>query len=88
MLARLIVLAVLIAGVAWLIVRVVSVQNTPDKVQITIEKEPIREAGHEVEQGAKQAVDSTGKVLKQAGEKIEGWRHEDKAPAQEPARQR
>ena len=84
MLARLIVLAVLIVGVAWLIVRVVSVQNAPDTVQITIDKQPIREAGQEVEQGAKQAVDSTGKLLKQAGAKIEGWGHEDKAPRKNP----
>jgi hypothetical protein len=100
MLARLIVLVVLIVGIAWLIVRVVSVQNTPDKVQITIDKQPLREAGQKAEQGAKHAVDSTGKVLRQAGEKIEGWRHQEESRAasspepppnqpsgQEPARQ-
>jgi hypothetical protein len=70
-LIRFVVLIALFGGAAWLVARSVSVESTPERVQVTIDRQQLREAGHEVQDLGRKAADKTGQFLKQAGDSLE-----------------
>lgn len=70
---RFLLIVVAIVLVGWLAWRSVSVDSTPDKLQITIDKRELNEAGHVAVEKGRQAVDKAGAALKKTGEKLEHW---------------
>ena len=70
-LLRLLAVVGFVGIVGWLVARTVSVQSTDDTVQITIDKHKLRQAGHDLEAKGRQAADTVGEVLQQAGRKLD-----------------
>lgn len=73
---RLLLLFLLVGIVGWLVVRTVSVETTDEKVQITIDKQKLQQAGHDLEQRGREAADKVGEALQHAGKKLDDERDE------------
>jgi hypothetical protein len=70
-LVRFLVLFVLVAMVGWLVVRSVSVVSTDDKLQITIDKRKLKQAGRDLEVQGREAAGKVGHSLQEAGKRLE-----------------
>jgi hypothetical protein len=79
-LLRLFVLVAFAGVCGWLVYRSVSVESTDEKVQITIDKQKLKEAGRDLEDRGRQAADKVGQALEQAGHKLDA----DDPPRQAP----
>lgn len=64
-LVRFLVLLALVGIVGWLAVRTVSVESTGEKVQITIDKRKLKQAGRELEEQGREAAGKVGKTLQE-----------------------
>jgi hypothetical protein len=60
---------VVVAG--WMLWRSVSVESTPDKIEITLDKRELKEAGRNAAEKGRDAVGEAGKLIKRGGEKLE-----------------
>jgi hypothetical protein len=81
-LGRALLLVVLLAIVAWLIMRTVSVQSTPEKVRITIDKQKLEQAGQEAREEGRKAVQEGGQLLERAGKRLENGKPAPAAPSE------
>jgi hypothetical protein len=70
-LVKFLLLVVLAAMVGRLVVRTVSVESTGEKVSITIDRQRLREAGRDLKEQGREAAQSLGQTLQQAGKKLE-----------------
>jgi len=71
---RLLRLAALVAFVGicgWVVYRSVSVESTEDKLQITIDKQKLKEAGYDLKKEGRKAADKVGEALERAGRKLD-----------------
>lgn len=76
---RFLVLLFLVGIVGWLVVRSVTVESTAEKVQITIDKQKLRDAGYDLEEKGREAADKVGDALEVAGKKLDHGRERQEA---------
>lgn len=65
------VLVCLLGIVGWLVVRSVSVESNGERVQITIDRQKLKAAGHDLEKKGRQAAGKVGQALQVAGKKLD-----------------
>jgi enamine deaminase RidA (YjgF/YER057c/UK114 family) len=73
---RFLLLSFVVGMVGWLVIRSVSVESTRDAVQITFDKQKLKQAGRDLTQQGRKAADKVGEALEQAGRKLDDGRAE------------
>lgn len=68
----------IVVVVGWLLWRSVSVESTPEKIEITVDKQQLKAAGRQAAEKGREAVGEAGKLIKRSGEKLEDL--EESAP--------
>jgi single-stranded DNA-binding protein len=71
---RLLALLLLLGVVGRLAVRSITVESSDEKVQITIDKQKLKDASHDLEQRGRDAAVTLGQALEKAGKKRDGGR--------------
>ena len=83
-LVRGLVLVAIVVVAGWLLWRSVSVESTPEKIEITLDKQQLKAAGAQAAEKGREAVGEAGKLIKRRGEKLENL--DDSTPdSQQPA---
>lgn len=80
------VLAFVVLG-GWLLWRSVTVESTPDKIEITLDKHELMAAGRQAAAKGREAVGEAGKLFVRGGQALErshenntGQNHQQRAP--------
>jgi hypothetical protein len=70
-LVRGLVVVAIVVVVGWMLWRSVSVESTPEKFEITVDKQQLKAAGRQAAEKGRDAVGEAGKLIKRSGEQLE-----------------
>lgn len=70
-LLRFLIVSTLLIVAGWLVAQSFSVQTTEGKVQITIDRQKLGQAGHELKDKSRRAMGKVGQALQSAGRQLD-----------------
>lgn len=79
---KLLIVTVGLGGIGWIATQSVRVESSENQVHITIDRQKLREAGATLKQRGRNAMNSVGHALEEAGEPPEEERPRPTSPFQ------